>query len=59
MKVADVLRVLGWTWVKSRGEQRQFRHPKRPGRLTVAGRSADGLAPGALDSILKQSGYIK
>jgi predicted RNA binding protein YcfA (HicA-like mRNA interferase family) len=57
MKVADVLRILGWYRVGARGEHRQFKHPKTPGRLTVAGRPTDGLAPGALESVLKQSGY--
>lgn len=60
MKVADVLRILGWyrTGGFGAGEQpRQFRHAKRPGRVTFAGRSSDGLAPGALESVLKQSGY--
>ena len=62
MKVADVLRILGWYWVRSGdgscGERRQFKHPKKPGRLTVAGSAEDSLAPGALESILKQSGYM-
>lgn len=64
MKVVDVLRILGWYWVRNGdgncgGEHRQFRHPKRPGRLTVAGKADDSLAPGALESILKQTGYFK
>jgi predicted RNA binding protein YcfA (HicA-like mRNA interferase family) len=62
MKVADVLRILGWYWVRGAavhcGERRQFKHPKKPGRLTVAGNADDSLAPGALESILKQSGYM-
>ena len=61
MKVADVLRILGWYrtggFGADGGQPRQFRHAKRPGRLTFAGKTSDGLAPGALESVLKQSGY--
>jgi predicted RNA binding protein YcfA (HicA-like mRNA interferase family) len=31
-------------------------HLTRPGRVTVAGKHSDDLAPGTLNSILKQSG---
>ncbi len=59
MKVGEVLRVLredGWFLVATRGSHRQFSHPSKPGRVTVAGKPSDDLAPGTLNSILKQSG---
>jgi predicted RNA binding protein YcfA (HicA-like mRNA interferase family) len=59
MKVGDLLRRLhadGWRLVATRGSHRQFRHPARPGRVTVAGKPNDDLAPGTLNSILKQAG---
>lgn len=59
MKVRDVLRLLaddGWYLARARGSHQQFRHPSKPGLVTVAGRSGDDLAPGTLDSILKQAG---
>jgi predicted RNA binding protein YcfA (HicA-like mRNA interferase family) len=59
MKIADVLRMLGWYWIRTATGHRQFKHPRKPGRLTVAGDAHDSLAPGALESILKQSGYLK
>jgi predicted RNA binding protein YcfA (HicA-like mRNA interferase family) len=62
MKVADVdvLLYLGWFWVRNRAEYRQFKHPERPGgRVTIAGRSGDSLAPRALDSILKQTEFMR
>jgi predicted RNA binding protein YcfA (HicA-like mRNA interferase family) len=34
----------------------QLKHPSRPGRVTVAGKASDDLAPGTLNSIEKQSG---
>jgi predicted RNA binding protein YcfA (HicA-like mRNA interferase family) len=42
--------------VKSRGGHRQFKHPEKPGRVTISGRQGDDLAPGSFDSILKQAG---
>jgi predicted RNA binding protein YcfA (HicA-like mRNA interferase family) len=59
MKVRDVMRLLaeeGWREVAQRGSHRQYRHPVKPGRVTVAGRPGDDLAPGTLNSILKQAG---
>ena len=59
MKVADVLRMLnddGWLVVATRGSHRQFKHPSKPGRVTVPGKPSDDLAPGTLNSVLKQAG---
>ena len=59
MKVRAVLRMLkddGWTEVARRGSHRQLRHPSKSGRVTVAGKPSDDLAPGTLKSILKQAG---
>ncbi len=43
----------------TRGSHRQFKHPTKPGRVTVAGKPSDDLASGTLNSILKQSGLKK
>lgn len=59
MKVAEMLRILhqdGWYLVATRGSHRQFKHAEKPGRVTVAGKPSDDLAPGTLSSILKQAG---
>jgi predicted RNA binding protein YcfA (HicA-like mRNA interferase family) len=45
--------------VGTRGSHRQFKHRTKPGRVTVAGKPSDDLAPGTLNSILKQSGLRK
>ncbi|MBE0549379.1 MAG: type II toxin-antitoxin system HicA family toxin [Rubrivivax sp.] len=58
MKVSEVLRLLqadGWYLVATRGSHRQFKHATKPGRVTVPGRQSDYLAPGTLNSILKQA----
>ena len=57
-KVRDVLRLLqtdGWYLVATRGSHRQFKHPTKPGRTTVAGKTSDDIASGTLNSILKQA----
>ena len=58
MKVSEVLRMLqgdGWALVATRGSHRQFKHASKPGRVTVPGKPSDDLAPGTLNSILKQA----
>ncbi|MBK7136154.1 MAG: type II toxin-antitoxin system HicA family toxin [Rhodocyclales bacterium] len=62
MKIGDVLDLLkrdGWYLVATKGSHRQFKHPAKPGRVTVAGKSSDDLAPGTLNSIFKQAGLKK
>jgi predicted RNA binding protein YcfA (HicA-like mRNA interferase family) len=59
MKVREVLKMLkadGWYRVKARGGHRQFKHPTKLGRVTVAGKSSHDLPPGTLKSILNQAG---
>jgi predicted RNA binding protein YcfA (HicA-like mRNA interferase family) len=58
MKVQEALRMLhddGWVVIATRGSHRQLKHPTKPGRVTVAGKLSDELAPGTLNSILKQA----
>ena len=54
-----MLREDGWFVVSIRGSHRQFKHATKPGRTTVAGKPSDDLAPGTINSILKQSGLKK
>ncbi|HEX2094499.1 MAG TPA: type II toxin-antitoxin system HicA family toxin [Longimicrobiaceae bacterium] len=59
MKVKEVVRMLerdGWYLVRTRGSHHQYKHPARPGLVTVPGNPNDELAPGTLNSILKQAG---
>jgi predicted RNA binding protein YcfA (HicA-like mRNA interferase family) len=62
MKVAQILELLrqdGWFEVAQRGSHRQFKHPSKPGRVTVAGKPNSDLAIGTQMSILKQAGLSK
>jgi predicted RNA binding protein YcfA (HicA-like mRNA interferase family) len=59
VKVREAIRLIeqdGWFLVATRGSHRQFKHPTKPGRVTVAGKPSDDLAPGTFNSILKQAG---
>ena len=58
-KIRDILDWLkqdGWQEVAQRGRHRQFKHPDKPGRVTVPGKPGDEVPPGTLNSILKQAG---
>ena len=58
MKFSEILRLLvedGWFLVATQGSHRQFKHSTKSGRVTVPGKPSDDLAPGTLNSILKQS----
>jgi len=59
MKIRDVIRLIeqdGWILIAMRGSHRQYKHALKPGRVTVAGKPSDEVAPGTLNSILKQAG---
>jgi len=59
MKVRDIIKLVeadGWYVVTTRGSHRQHKHSIKPGRVTIAGNQNHDLAPGTLNSILKQSG---
>ena len=58
MTVRDVIRLIeadGWVLIATRGSHRQYKHPTKPGRVTIAGHPKDDLAPGTLNSILRQA----
>ena len=46
----------GWYLVATRGSHRQYKHPRKTGRVTIAGQPGHDLAPGTLGSVLKQAG---
>ena len=59
MKVREAIKLIegdGWFLVATRGSHRQYKHATKPGRVTVAGKPSDDLAPGTRNSILKQAG---
>jgi predicted RNA binding protein YcfA (HicA-like mRNA interferase family) len=62
MKVRDMIRLVendGWVHIATRGSHRQFKHPVKPGRVTIAGKPSDDIAPGTLNSVMKQAGMVE
>ncbi len=54
MKVRDVLKLIkdeGWYLVTTEGSHRQFKHPTKLGRVTVAGHPSEDVHPKTLKSM--------
>jgi predicted RNA binding protein YcfA (HicA-like mRNA interferase family) len=59
MKVRDVIKLIeqeGWQYMYTRGSHRHFKHPAKPGKVTVPGHPGEEVRPNTLKSILKQAG---
>ena len=63
MKVREILKLIkndGWYEVGQSGSHRQFKHPTKPGKVTIAVHTlSEDLTPGVEKSILKQAGLLK
>jgi predicted RNA binding protein YcfA (HicA-like mRNA interferase family) len=60
VKVREVIRLLeadGWALVTMTGSHRQFKHPVRPGRVTISGQLGDEMPKGTLASVKRQAGW--
>jgi len=58
VRVRDVIKAIkvdGWYLGATRGSHRQFKHPVKSGRVTIAGKPSDEIEFGSLNSILKQA----
>jgi predicted RNA binding protein YcfA (HicA-like mRNA interferase family) len=49
----------GWRWIITEGSHRQFKHPSKPGRVTIAGYPSEEMPPKTLNSVLRQAGLKK
>jgi len=61
MKYRNVIKMLeadGWYLERVTGSHMQFRHPTKPGTVTVSagGKLNRDIRPGTLNSVLKQAG---
>ena len=59
MKVRDIIRRIerdGWAQVSQQGSHRQFKHPTKPGKVTINGHSNDDLDIALIRSIERQAG---
>jgi predicted RNA binding protein YcfA (HicA-like mRNA interferase family) len=60
LKVREIIRLIeddGWYLVASKGSHRQYKHKEKRGRVTIAGHLSDELAPGTVNSIVKQAQF--
>jgi predicted RNA binding protein YcfA (HicA-like mRNA interferase family) len=55
-RIIELLESDGWFLAVTRGSHRQFKHPTKPGRVTVAGKLSSDLHPKTQASILRQAG---
>jgi predicted RNA binding protein YcfA (HicA-like mRNA interferase family) len=61
LKVREIMRLVekdGWVLVHQVGSHRQYKHPVKPGRVTISGSSSDDVPKGLLKSILRQAQII-
>lgn len=59
-KVKEVIKLLeadGWILLTTKGDHRQFKHPDKPGKVTVRGHDSEVLNQFLLNSIWKQAGW--
>ena len=62
MKYREITKLIeqnGWYLVHQAGSHRQYKHPMKAGRVTIAGQSGKDVPEGTLKSILKQAGLDK
>ena len=52
----ELLRRDDWVLVNQERSHRQFRHPTKPGKVTVAGKPSQDLKPFVWNNILRQAG---
>jgi predicted RNA binding protein YcfA (HicA-like mRNA interferase family) len=58
MNIREVIKMIeadGWVLVATKGSHRQYKHPKKAGRVTIAGNMNHDIAAGTLNSVLKQA----
>ncbi len=58
MKVREAVKAIeddGWYLVATRGDHRRYKHPTKPGKVTVAGALNKDVPSGTLASIFRQA----
>lgn len=61
MKVRKAVKLIeedGWVLGRTRGSHRQFKHPTKPGLVTIPGKPGRDLPVGLQRSILRQAGLL-
>lgn len=59
MKYREIVRLIeadGWQLSRQRGSHRQYAHPTKPGKVTIAGQANQDVPKGTAANILRQAG---
>jgi predicted RNA binding protein YcfA (HicA-like mRNA interferase family) len=59
LKIRDIIKLIeadGWLFIVQEGSHRHYKHPVKPGKVTIAGHPGSEPPPKTLASILKQAG---
>jgi predicted RNA binding protein YcfA (HicA-like mRNA interferase family) len=59
MKFGELIALIeadGWRLKRQRGSHRQYVHPTKRGKVTIAGKPSETAPPGTAASILEQAG---
>jgi predicted RNA binding protein YcfA (HicA-like mRNA interferase family) len=59
VKFREIIRMIeedGWELSRQRGSHRQYSHPTKPGKVTVAGHPNKDVPKGTAANILRQAG---
>lgn len=59
VKVREAIKIVeaaGWYHIGTKGDHRQYKHPTKPGKVTIPGALSDDLPPGTWNSIQRQAG---
>jgi predicted RNA binding protein YcfA (HicA-like mRNA interferase family) len=59
VKFREIVRLIeedGWQLSRQRGSHRQYSHPTKPGKMTIAGHPNKDVPKGTAANILRQAG---
>lgn len=59
MKYREIVKLIetdGWRLSSQRGSHRQYEHPMKPGKVTIAGQANKDVPSGTAANILRQAG---
>jgi predicted RNA binding protein YcfA (HicA-like mRNA interferase family) len=59
IKVGEMIKIIeadGWYLVRIKGSHRQYKHPAKPGNVTVAGKTSTDVPLGTERNIFRQAG---
>jgi predicted RNA binding protein YcfA (HicA-like mRNA interferase family) len=49
----------GWRFLRQAGSHRHYKHPTKPGIVSIAGHPNDDIPKGTVASILRQAGITR